>query len=115
MPTSVLFFRCECHAAAEMTGGALAGVLACPLYGDHAKYLDPLFPWGDKHHAKNTSMHGGVSALQLLKDSDCLTSCQTGRSFLPFAVVETWQPLFALEGCRRLAASTLCAHSDWQA
>ena len=51
---------------AEMTGGALAGVLACPLYGDHAKYLDPLFPWGDKHHDQNTSMHGGVSALHNL-------------------------------------------------
>ena len=36
-----------------MAGGAVAGALACPLYGDHAKWLDPFFPWGDMHHDKN--------------------------------------------------------------
>jgi hypothetical protein len=46
---------------AEMTGGALAGLLACPLYGDHAEWLDPLFPWGDKHHDKNVACHSAVS------------------------------------------------------
>ncbi|KAL0029378.1 hypothetical protein WJX77_003180 [Trebouxia sp. C0004] len=44
----------------EMTGGALAGLLACPLYGDHAEWLDPLFPWGDKHHDKNVACHSAV-------------------------------------------------------
>ena len=44
-----------------MTGGALAGLLACPLYGDHAEWLDPLFPWGDKHHDKNVACHSAVS------------------------------------------------------
>lgn len=43
---------------AGMAGGAVAGALACPLYGDHASWLDPLFPWGDKHHDKNTSSVG---------------------------------------------------------
>jgi len=46
---------------AEMTGGALAGLLACPLYGDHAEWLDPLFPWGDKHHDNNVACHSAVS------------------------------------------------------
>lgn len=46
----------------EMTGGALAGLLACPLYGDHAEWMDPLFPWGDKHHDKNVACHSAVSS-----------------------------------------------------
>ena len=44
-----------------MAGGAVAGALACPLYGDHAEWLDPIFPWGDKHHDKNTACHSAVS------------------------------------------------------
>lgn len=43
-----------------MAGGAVAGALACPLYGDHAEWLDPMLPWGDKNHDKNTEMHSAV-------------------------------------------------------
>ncbi|KAA6418398.1 MAG: hypothetical protein FRX49_11654 [Trebouxia sp. A1-2] len=60
-----IVFHCNWNTAwvymlGEMTGGALAGALACPLYGDHAEWLDPFFPWGDKHHDKNVACHSAV-------------------------------------------------------
>ena len=32
-----------------MIGGVAAGIVACPLYGDHAAWIDPMLPWGKKH------------------------------------------------------------------
>ena len=52
--------------AAEMVGGIFAGLTAIHLYGDHAKWIDPLMPWGDKHHDKNTSMHAPVSLVNTI-------------------------------------------------
>ena len=43
-----------------MIGGVFAGLTAIHLYGDHAKWIDPLMPWGDKHHDKSVSMHNQV-------------------------------------------------------
>lgn len=61
-----IVFHCHWNTAwvymlGEMAGGAVAGALACPLYGDHAKWLDPLFPWGEMHHDKNTVMHSAAA------------------------------------------------------
>ena len=44
-----------------MIGGVFAGLTAIHLYGDHAKWIDPLMPWGEKHHDKSVSMHNPVS------------------------------------------------------
>ena len=46
--------------AADMIGGVFAGLTAMHLYGDHAKWIDPLMPWGDKHHDKSVSKHTQV-------------------------------------------------------
>ncbi len=46
--------------AADMIGGVFAGLTAIHLYGDHAKWIDPLMPWGDKHHDKSVSGHTQV-------------------------------------------------------
>ena len=43
-----------------MIGGVFAGLTAIHLYGDHAKWIDPLMPWGDKHHDKSVSGHNQV-------------------------------------------------------
>ena len=40
---------------ADMAGGIAAGLMACPLYGDHAPWWDKLMPWGD-HHMERESM-----------------------------------------------------------
>jgi len=46
--------------AADMIGGVFAGLTAIHLYGDHAKSIDPLMPWGEKHHDKSVSKHTQV-------------------------------------------------------
>ena len=43
-----------------MIGGVFAGLTAIHLYGDHAKWIDPLMPWGEKHHDKSVSMRNKV-------------------------------------------------------
>ena len=58
--------------SAEMLGGIIAGVLACPLYGDHAPWLDKLMPWG--HHAMTKeSMQAGQHPEGNLMGADHLT------------------------------------------
>lgn len=61
------------HACAELLGGIIAGLVACPLYGDHAPWLDKLMPWG--HHAiARESMQSGRHPEGNLMGADHLTS-----------------------------------------
>ena len=62
-----------------MFGGALAGALACPLYGDHAEWLDPLLPWGDKHHDKNVACHSAVCHCDKCMWMDSVASTATSQ------------------------------------
>ncbi|KAK9840175.1 hypothetical protein WJX74_004807 [Apatococcus lobatus] len=72
-----IVFHCHWNTAwvyvlAEMLGGIIAGVLACPLYGDHAPWLDKLMPWG--HHAMTKeSMRAGHQPEGNLMGADHLT------------------------------------------
>ncbi|DBA82268.1 TPA: hypothetical protein ACH3X2_000536 [Trebouxia sp. C0005] len=56
-----IVFHCHWNTAwvmalGDMIGGVFAGLTAIHLYGDHAKWIDPLMPWGEKHHDKSVSM-----------------------------------------------------------
>lgn len=48
---------------ADMAGGIVAGLMACPLYGDHAPVWDKMMPWGD-HHMERESMSRMLDAAE---------------------------------------------------
>ncbi|KAK9842381.1 hypothetical protein WJX84_010039 [Apatococcus fuscideae] len=47
----------------NMSGGIAAGLMACPLYGDHAPVWDKMMPWGD-HHMERESMSRMLDAAE---------------------------------------------------
>ena len=61
--------------AADMIGGVFAGLTAMHLYGDHAKWIDPLMPWGDKLHDKSVSKHTRVCGTTTHSLSHVLLAC----------------------------------------
>ncbi len=46
-----------------MAGGIAAGMLACPLYGDHAPWWDKMMPWGDHHMSRESMDRESISRM----------------------------------------------------
>ena len=49
-----------CLRGADMAGGIAAGIIAVPLYGAHAVWLDKLFPWSHHHDHNEWEADGSV-------------------------------------------------------
>ncbi len=73
-----------------MLGGIIAGVVACPLYGDHAPWFDKLMPWGDHHMERESMMLEAAEKGRLghpegnLMGADHLTNVMKSDSTSPY-------------------------------
>ncbi|KAK9856832.1 hypothetical protein WJX84_010082 [Apatococcus fuscideae] len=90
-----IVFHCHWNTAwvyvlGNMLGGIIAGVVACPLYGDHAPWFDKLMPWGDHHMERESMMLEAAEKGRLghpegnLMGADHLTNVMKSDSTSPY-------------------------------